>query len=115
MPRMRGNLTPGEWPWRVKSSERLRPKALTRMRTSPGFGRGNGEVLDLEDLGAAGLGGSLLLSWSPCPFPLLVGVWNWSEAASLQKAFMELYRLGGRRLERCGHGYPSRRRRRQGG
>lgn len=29
IPNTRGSCTPGEWPWRVKSSERLRPKAWT--------------------------------------------------------------------------------------
>lgn len=38
MPRTRGNLTPGECPWRVKSSERFIPQALTRMRTRPAVG-----------------------------------------------------------------------------
>lgn len=41
IPRIRGNCT-GLWPWRVKSSERLRPKALMRMRTWPGWGMGMG-------------------------------------------------------------------------
>jgi hypothetical protein len=35
--RTRGNLALGESPWRVKSPERLRPKAFTRMRTQPGL------------------------------------------------------------------------------
>lgn len=42
MPRMRGKLTPGEWPCRVKSSERFSPKASTRISTSPGCGCGIG-------------------------------------------------------------------------
>ncbi len=38
MPKTRGKRTEDECPWRVKSSERLIPKALTRMRIHTGSG-----------------------------------------------------------------------------
>ena len=41
----RGNSTPGEWPCRVKSSERLRSNAFTRMRIHPAVGCGRGIAL----------------------------------------------------------------------
>src|SRR5580658_4477314 len=47
MPRMRGNWTPGERPWRVKSSDRFKPKAFTRIRTwlGPGVGTETRSIL----------------------------------------------------------------------
>lgn len=42
MPRMRGNVTPGEWPCRVNISERLSPNAWIRISTSPAWGTGMG-------------------------------------------------------------------------
>jgi hypothetical protein len=38
----RGNFTPGEWPCRVNISERLIPKAFTRINTCPACGVGIG-------------------------------------------------------------------------
>ena len=46
--------TPGECPCRVKSSERLRPNAFTRIRTHPGAGRGTGSCSILSTSGAPG-------------------------------------------------------------
>jgi len=55
MPRMRGNLTFGEWPCRVNSSERLSPTALIWMRTWPGDGVGMGSSVILRTSGPPGL------------------------------------------------------------
>jgi hypothetical protein len=41
---MRGNVTLGDWPKRVKSSERFNPNAFTRINTSPVRGVGIGTV-----------------------------------------------------------------------
>ena len=55
MPRTRGKRTAApESPLRVKSSERLRPKAFTRMRTWPGEGVGIGRVSSLRTSGPPG-------------------------------------------------------------
>ena len=54
MPSTRGNSTPGEWPCRVKSSERLRPNAFTRMRTHPPVGLGTESSSILSTSGAPG-------------------------------------------------------------
>lgn len=54
IPRIRGNCT-GLWPWRVKSSERLRPKALMRMRTWPGWGTGMGRFFGGEGVSLGGV------------------------------------------------------------
>src|SRR4051794_5259552 len=44
MPGTRGNVTPSASPSRVCSSERLRPKALTSIRTQPAAGVGTGNA-----------------------------------------------------------------------
>lgn len=54
IPRMRGNWT-GEWPWRVNISERLRPKARMRIRTSFARGWGIGRWRSLRTLGGPGV------------------------------------------------------------
>src|ERR1700687_1057606 len=51
MPRTRGNLTLGEWPCRVNSSERFSPNALTRISTSPLCGAGIGRLSILRSSG----------------------------------------------------------------
>ena len=55
MPRMRGKETLGEKPWRVNISERLRPKALMRMRVSEGEGVGMGRCSILRLVGGPGV------------------------------------------------------------
>ena len=55
MPRTRGKGTEApERPWRVKSSERFRPQAFTRIRTWPGEGVGMGRVSSLRTSGPPG-------------------------------------------------------------
>lgn len=54
MPRMRGKATLGECPWRVKSSERLRPKAWMRMRIWLEVGVGMGTVVRCRAEGGPG-------------------------------------------------------------
>ena len=55
MPRMRGKATPGEAPLRVNISDRLRPNALTRIRTQPLSGVGMGRSSRMRALGPPGL------------------------------------------------------------
>ena len=55
MPRMRGKGTLGDKPWRVKSSDRLSPKALMLMRTWPALGVGIGRCSSLRTSGPPGV------------------------------------------------------------
>ena len=54
IPRIRGRVTEGEWPCRVNSSERLRPKARTLISTQPGFDCGTGRSWTVKTSGGPG-------------------------------------------------------------
>ena len=53
-PARAGNVTPSARPSRVCSSERLSPKAFTRISTQPGRGSGIGQLADLQRIRRAG-------------------------------------------------------------
>src|SRR5436190_24012344 len=54
MPRTLGNVTPDARPWRVCSSERFSPNALTSMRTQPSGGVGTGRSRVVNASGGPG-------------------------------------------------------------